>query len=179
MSPRGVAVFCGARAGLPSHLACAEEAGRLLAARGVPLVYGGGATGLMGAVADAALAAGGEVHGVLPDGLDKRELKHTRLTSLTLVRTMHERKARMAELSRAFIALPGGFGTLDELFEALTWAVLGLHDKRCVLVNHEGYFDGLVAFIHRATADRLLAPEQAEQLVVVATAREGIEAALG
>lgn len=178
MKTLGVAVYCGASEGLPSHLACARETGRLLAERGVPVVYGGGKTGLMGAVADAALAAGGEVHGFLPDGLDKRELKHTGLTSITMVATMHERKALMAERSRAFLALPGGFGTLDEIFEAVTWTQLGFHDKRCVVVNHEGYYDGLAHYVRRALADGLLRLPHADLLVFAKTAEEGVLAAL-
>jgi uncharacterized protein (TIGR00730 family) len=116
-------------------------------------VYGGGSIGLMGAVADAVLAAGGEVHGVIPDSLVGQEVAHSGLTRLHVVRSMHERKALMAEMADAFVALPGGYGTLDELFEAITWAQLGIHRKPIGLLDVEGYFASLLAFVDRAVED--------------------------
>jgi uncharacterized protein (TIGR00730 family) len=124
------------------------------------LVYGGGNIGLMGVVADAALAAGGRVIGVIPQALVDKELAHRGLTELHVVESMHQRKARMAELADAFIALPGGFGTLEEFCEMLTWAQLGLHAKPCGLLNIEGYYDPLLMLFDRAVADRFLHPQQ-------------------
>lgn len=154
MSPlRALAVFCGSHSGNdPRHRAAAEELGRELARREVRLVYGGGSVGLMGVVADAALAAGGRVTGVLPRFLHDREVGHRGLTELRLVESMHERKAVMAERSDAFVALPGGIGTLEEIFEVWTWVLLGLHDKPCGLLNVAGYFDPLVEFLDRTVA---------------------------
>jgi hypothetical protein len=155
-----VCVFCGSRAGDgPGLVALAGAVGRGLAARGFGVVYGGARAGMMGALADAALGAGAEVVGVLPAALVAHEVAHTDLTSLHLVGSMHERKARMSELSHAFLTLPGGFGTLDELFEVVTWRLLEIHTKPCFLLNTGGYFDALLAFLDRAEADGLLAPE--------------------
>jgi uncharacterized protein (TIGR00730 family) len=146
-----ICVFCGAAAGHdPLYAATAAALGRELAARGNQLVTGGGKVGLMGAVADAALGAGGEVTGVIPRGLEKREVAHRGLTRLHVVETLHERKALMHRLSDAFIVLPGGFGTLDELMEAITWAQLGIHAKPIGIVNVGGYFDHLLAFMDAA-----------------------------
>jgi uncharacterized protein (TIGR00730 family) len=128
----------------------AVELGRLLAARGIGLVYGGAHVGLMSAVADAVLAGGGHVTGVIPQALVEKEVAHDGLTDLRVVTTMHERKALMAELADGFIALPGGWGTLDEFFEILTWAQLGIHQKPCGLLNVLGYFDPLLAFLDHA-----------------------------
>jgi uncharacterized protein (TIGR00730 family) len=139
--------------------------GRLCAERGLGLVYGGGNVGLMGAAADAALAAGGEVIGVIPKGLVDRELAHPGLSSLHVVGTMHERKQRMHDLSDAFVALPGGYGTLDELFEALTWGQLGIHEKPCGLYDVEGFFQPLVALVDHAVAEHLLRPEHRAMLL--------------
>lgn len=151
---RRIAVYCGSAFGNnPAFRAEAIELGTALAQAGIGLVYGGACRGLMGAVADAALAAGGEVIGVLPDALKGREIAHYGLTSLELVATMHERKARIHELSDAILALPGGFGTLDELLEAITWAQIGLHTKPCILVNTAGYWNGLLAFLDTAVAE--------------------------
>jgi uncharacterized protein (TIGR00730 family) len=148
-----VAVFCGSAFGNdPAFRAAATALGEAIAAAGLVLVYGGACRGLMGAVADAALAHGGEVIGVLPDALKGREIAHARLTSLELVPTMHERKARMHELSDAFIVLPGGYGTFEELLEAITWAQIGIHAKPCILVNTAGYWNGLLAFLNNAVA---------------------------
>jgi uncharacterized protein (TIGR00730 family) len=153
-----VCVYCGSSQGRrAAHQQLAREVGTLLAARGVGLVYGGGHRGLMGELADAALAAGGEVIGVIPQSLVDRELAHARLTELHVVSSMHERKERMAQLSSAFIALPGGWGTLDELAEMVTWAQLGLHRKPIGLINSEGYFDALIAFITQMSAEGFVA----------------------
>lgn len=149
---RRVCLFCGSSAGTrPEYADAARATGRILAERGIGLVYGGGRVGLMGVAADAALAAGGEVIGVIPGAMVAREVGHLGLTELHVVETMHERKALMYDLSDAFLALPGGFGTLDELCEALTWSQLGLHGKPCGLLNVAGYFDGLLAFFDHAT----------------------------
>ena len=150
---RSICVFCGASAGHdPLYATTAGALGRELAARSIELVTGGGRVGLMGVVADAALGAGGRVTGVIPRSLEEREVAHRGLTRLHVVETLHERKALMHALSDAFVALPGGFGTLDELFEAVTWAQLGIHTKPIGLVNVGGYFDDLLAFVEGATA---------------------------
>jgi uncharacterized protein (TIGR00730 family) len=143
-----VCVFAGSSAGVrPEYIAAATDLGRVLATSGIGLVYGGARVGLMGAVADAVLTGGGAVTGVIPRALVEKEVAHSGLTELRIVTTMHERKALMADLSDAFIALPGGWGTLDEFFEILTWAQLGLHRKPCGLLNVLGYFDRLLAFL--------------------------------
>jgi uncharacterized protein (TIGR00730 family) len=149
-----VCVFCGASAGRnPAYLAAARSFGTEAAGRGIGVVYGGGRVGLMGALADAALAAGGEVIGVIPQELVERELAHARLTELHVVGSLHERKALMAARSDAFAALPGGFGTFDELMEQLTWSQLGLHAKPVGLLDVEGYFRPLVALARHATEE--------------------------
>ncbi len=154
-----VAVYCGSASGSdPRYLAEAYALGQAIAAAGLGLVYGGASVGLMGAVADAALAGGAEVIGVLPEVLAGREIAHAGLTALEMVPTMHERKARMHALADAFLALPGGYGTLDELLEALTWAQLGLHAKPCILVNTAGYWEGLLAFLDAAVTAGFLKP---------------------
>jgi uncharacterized protein (TIGR00730 family) len=144
----------------------ARQLGRLLAGRGLGLVYGGGHVGLMGILADAVLTAGGRVVGVIPQDLVDRELAHTGLSELIVVDTMHQRKAIMAERSDAFVALPGGYGTLDETFEILTWAQLGLHDKPVGLLNVSGFFDGLLAWIDRAVREDFVKPKNRELLTV-------------
>jgi hypothetical protein len=149
-----ICVFCGASSGrLPAYAAAARSLGAALAGRGVGLVYGGGRVGLMGVVADAALAGGGEVIGVIPQELVDRELAHAGLTELHVVGSLHERKARMAEMADGFIALPGGFGTLDELFEQLTWSQLGLHSKPIGLLDVEDYWRPLIALARHATEE--------------------------
>ena len=151
---RAVCVFCGASSGrLSAYADAARSLGAALAGRDLALVYGGGRVGLMGAVADGALAAGGEVTGVIPQELVARELAHGGLTRLHVVETLHERKALMADLSDGFIALPGGFGTLDELLEQLTWSQLGLHAKPIGLLDAEGYWGPLIALAQHATAE--------------------------
>jgi len=143
-----ITVFTGSSPGAqPEYAAAAAELGRGLAAAGAGIVYGGARVGLMGVVADAALAAGGEVIGVLPRAMMDAEIPHTGLTALEIVGSMHERKARMAELADAFVALPGGLGTLDELFEILTWRHLRLHDKPVALLDVGGFWDGLITFL--------------------------------
>jgi uncharacterized protein (TIGR00730 family) len=156
---RHIAVFCASSGGAnPIFRKSATHLGTLLGKHGFGLVYGGANSGLMGAVAEAALAAGAPVIGVLPSVLKDREIAHLGLTELHYVDTMHERKALMAERADAFIALPGGFGTLDEFVEVLTWAQLGIHAKPCVLVNTHGYFDGLLQFLDHAVAEGFLQP---------------------
>src|SRR5215467_15946123 len=149
-----ICVFCGSSSGSgPQYRACAEELGAELARRNVGLIYGGGNVGLMGGIADAVLRAGGEAIGVIPEHLMTREIAHKQLTKLHVVRSMHERKALMADLSDAFIALPGGFGTLEEFCEVLTWAQLGLHQKPCGLLNIENFYDSFLAFFDHAVAE--------------------------
>jgi uncharacterized protein (TIGR00730 family) len=162
-----ICVFCGSNPGSrPAYANAARALGTALARRGLGLVYGGGRVGLMGTIADAVLAAGGEAIGVIPEHLVARELAHTGLTELFVVPSMHERKARMAALSRAFVALPGGYGTLDETCEALTWTQLGLQSKPCGLLNVEGYYDPLLAFLDRAVGEGFLDPENRAILLV-------------
>ena len=162
-----VCVYCGSRPGTDSaHVAAAERVGRALADRDVGVVYGGASVGVMGALADAALAAGGEVYGVIPEALLAYEVAHDGLTELLVVESMHERKRRMVELSDAFLALPGGFGTLEELMEVLTWAQLGLHECPCGVLNVEDYYDGLVSFFDHATAEGFVDAEHREMVVV-------------
>jgi uncharacterized protein (TIGR00730 family) len=166
-----VCVFCGSSDGArPAYLDAAIALGAGLGARGFGLVYGGANSGLMGAVADAALAAGAPVIGVLPSVLKDREVAHLGLTELHYVDTMHERKALMAERANAFVALPGGFGTLDEFLEVLTWGQLGIHAKPCVLVNTQGYFDRLLQFLDHAEAEGFLQPQYRARVQVVADA---------
>lgn len=164
---RSVAVFCGSSAGAdPRYGEAAARTGQALARAGLDLVYGGGKVGLMGAVADAALAAGGRVVGVMPRALVDREIGHTGLTTLHVVETMHERKTLMGGLADAFLALPGGAGTLEEIFEQWTWAQLGIHDKPCGFLNVNGYFDPLIAMVARMAGERFIAAEHAGMLVV-------------
>jgi hypothetical protein len=152
-------VFCGASPGRdPAYAALARAVGHGLAERGIGLVYGGGRVGLMGAVADAALEAGGEVIGVIPSRLVDRELAHRGVTDLRVVDTLHDRKATMAELSDGFVALPGGFGTLEELTEVVSWAQLDLHAKPIGLLGPAGYWDGLLAWLDRVVAEGFIAP---------------------
>jgi uncharacterized protein (TIGR00730 family) len=155
-----ICVFCGSNRGSrPAYAEAARRMGTELARRRLGLVYGGGRVGLMGILADAALAAGGEVTGVIPEALLAWEVAHASLTDLQVVASMHERKARMADLSDAFVALPGGFGTLEEFCEVLTWSQLGLHRKLCGLVNVDGYYDPLLALLDHAVTERFVRPE--------------------
>ena len=149
-----VCVFCGSSTPInPVFMDAARETGRRIAELGWTLVYGGARRGLMGAIADAALGAGGRVVGIIPRSLSAREIEHRGLTELLEVDSLQERKALMAERSDAFLTLPGGFGTLDELFEVLTWAMLGMHDKPCVVVDTAGYYTHLFAFVDHALAE--------------------------
>ncbi len=162
-----VCVFCGSHSGGPAVYAeAARHLGAMLAGRGLGLVYGAGHVGLMGVLADAVLAAGGRVVGVIPKELVDRELAHTGLSELLIVETMHQRKALMAERSDAFLALPGGYGTLDETFEILTWAQLGLHAKPVGLLNVAGFFDGLLAWLDHASREGFLKRKHRELLAV-------------
>jgi uncharacterized protein (TIGR00730 family) len=162
-----VCVFCGSNGGAdPAYVAAAEEVGSGLAQRGIRIVYGGGRVGLMGALADSARAAGGEVVGVMPQALVDREIGHTGIDDLRVVDTMHERKALMVELADAFIALPGGIGTLEELFEVYTWAQLGIHAKPLALLDVAGYYEPLAAFLDHAVAQRFLRTETRAMLAV-------------
>lgn len=164
-----VCVFCGSNAGERAEYAdAAREMGRVLVERGLGLVYGGGKVGLMGAVADAVLAAGGEAIGVIPEALMAREVGHNGLTLLHVVRTMHERKALMADLCDGFIALPGGFGTFEEFCEVLTWSQLGIHPKPCGLLNVSGYYDALLSLFDHATAEGFV-PGKHRSLVITDT----------
>jgi len=157
---RRVCVFCGSSEGARAEYRdAAERLATELTAHQIGIVFGGGGVGLMGVLADAALAAGGEVTGVIPDALVAREVAHRNLSDLRVVGSMHERKALMAELSDAFVALPGGFGTFEEFCEVITWTQLGLHRKRCGLVNVLGFYDPLLALFDRATAEGFIRPD--------------------
>ena len=162
-----ICVFCGSNAGRSEVYADAARAlAGAIAGRGLKLVYGGGNIGLMGVLADAALAAGGQVIGVAPRRLLEKEVVHQELSELRIVDSMHERKALMAELSDAFIALPGGLGTFEETFEVLTWTQLGFHRKPCGLLNVAGFYDGLTAFLDHAVAERFLKAEHRAMILV-------------
>ena len=164
---RRVCVFCGSSPGArPAYGEATAELARLLVADGIGVVSGGGAVGLMGVLADTAMAAGGEAIGVIPQALVDREIGHTGLSELRVVGSMHERKALMADLSDAFIALPGGLGTLEELFEVYTWSQLGLHDKPCGLLDVEDYFAGIVDFLEHAVRERFVREEHRAMLIV-------------
>lgn len=159
-------MFCGSSPGdRTAYTEVAEDLGGLMADRGIRLVFGGASVGLMGRLADTVLAEGGEVVGVIPQSLVEREIAHLGLTDLHVVDSMHERKARMAELSEGFVCLPGGLGTLDELFEVYTWAQLGLHAKPLGLLNVEGYYDELARFLDHAVVERFVRDEQRRMLL--------------
>ena len=159
--------FCGSSVGSnPAYAEAAVTLGSLLARRGIGLVYGGGNVGLMGVIADAALAAGGDVIGVIPKALADREVAHHGVTELRVVDSMHTRKAMMADLSDAFIAMPGGVGTFEEFFEAITWTQLGLHRKACGLLNVAGFYTPLAAFIDQAVSDGFIKPVHRAAIVV-------------
>lgn len=160
-------VYCGSSAGKrPEYAQAAEQLAEELVNRGIGLVYGGASIGVMGLLADAVLANQGEVVGVIPHALVDKEVSHTGLTDLKIVSSMHERKAMMADLSDGFIALPGGLGTLEELFEILTWAQLGFHQKPCGLLNIAGYYDGLTAFLDHAVKEQFVKPSHRSMLRV-------------
>jgi uncharacterized protein (TIGR00730 family) len=166
-SMKRVCVFCGSAVGMrPVHADGARELGRLLASRGMELVFGAGHIGLMGVLADAVLALGGRAVGVIPQSLVDRELAHKGLTELHVVETMHQRKALMADLSDGFIALPGGYGTLDESFEILTWAQLGIHNKPVGLLNVSDFYDPLLAWVDRAVEEGFIRSKHRALLLV-------------
>jgi uncharacterized protein (TIGR00730 family) len=163
-----VGVYCASSPGVdPAFGAAATSLGQRLAERGIRLVYGGGHVGLMGLLADGALGAGGEVHGVITRALEEKELAHRGLTSLEVVDTMHQRKAAMADLADGFIMLPGGFGTLDEFFEVVTWTQLGVHAKPCGLLDVNGFFEPLGALLDGAVRQRFIRAEHREMLITV------------
>lgn len=170
---RRLCVFCGSNAGRnPVHADLTRELARALARAGIGVVYGGGNIGLMGVLADETLACGGEVIGVIPHGLAVREVAHQGLTELRVVRSMHERKATMAELSDGFVALPGGYGTFEELFEIVTWAQLGMHAKPVAILDSDEYYAPLFALLERAAAEGFLRPENRRLLLRTRSVRE-------
>lgn len=171
-----ICVFCGSSVGArPAYAAAAKKLGALMAQRGIGLVFGGTCIGLMGTIADAVLAGGGEAIGVIPGGLMQREIAHRSLTRLHIVESMHQRKALMADLSDAFIAMPGGYGTLEEFAEIVTWSQLGIQIKPCALLNIEGYWAGLLAFLDHAVEEDFVRPENREMILVGTTAEEILE----
>ena len=173
---RRLAVYCGSAPGSSPVFADATRAtAAAMLGRSVDLVYGGGRLGLMGLVADTVLEGGGKVYGVIPRALVNLEVAHTGLTELHTVETMHERKAAMTDLADAFLALPGGIGTLDELFEAWSWNALGYHKKPFCLLNVEGYWDGMVEFIDHATESGFLSAQRREQLLVAETPEQALD----
>ncbi len=162
-----VSVFCGSSSGVnPEYAAVARRLGATLAERDITLVYGGGNVGLMGELADAALAGGGEVIGVIPHALAVKELAHERATKMHVVDTMHDRKALMADLSDASLALPGGLGTLEEIFEVITWGQLGIHRKPCGFLNVAGYYDQLIGFLDFVVGQQFIKPEHRATILV-------------
>ncbi|KJK17860.1 TIGR00730 family Rossman fold protein [Pseudomonas sp. NPDC087612] len=177
MPVRSVCVFCGASTGVnPAYREAAIALGQAIAARGLTLVYGGGAVGLMGIVADAAMAAGGEVIGIIPEALKNAEIGHTGLTRLEVVDGMHARKARMAELSDAFVALPGGLGTLEELFEVWTWGQLGYHAKPLGLLDVNGFYSKLGSFLDHVVEEGFVRPQHRAMLQLADSPAELLEA---
>lgn len=175
MTIRRLAVYCGSAPGNhPRFAEAADSLAEAMTQRKVDLVYGGGRLGLMGIIADAVLARGGQVYGVIPESLVNLEVAHVGCTQLHTVATMHDRKAKMTELCDAFLALPGGIGTLDELFEAWSWNALGYHKKPLCLLNVDGFWDGLIAFIDEATANGFLSAGRRKQLLVANTPEEAL-----
>jgi uncharacterized protein (TIGR00730 family) len=173
MVPERLCVYCGSSTGDgPRYDAAARELGTLLATRGIGVVYGGGNIGLMGTLAEAAMEAGGEVVGVIPQALMDREVGKRDITDLHVVGSMHERKQLMADLADGFVALPGGIGTLEELIEVFTWTQLGVHHKPCAVVDVAGFYTGLIGFLDHAVAQGFLAAEHRRTLVTVATVAE-------
>jgi uncharacterized protein (TIGR00730 family) len=170
---RRLCVFCGSSPGSrPEYVDAARAMGEFLAQQGITLVYGGGRVGLMGAIANATLQAGGDVIGVIPDALVAKEVAHQGLSDLRVVSTMHERKALMAELADGFGALPGGCGTFEEFFEVLTWAQLGIHEKPCGLLNVQGYYDPLLALLETGVSSRFIRDEHREMVLVAQSPEE-------
>lgn len=173
MAIHHLCVFCGSRTGSnPAHAAFARELGQAMADRGIGLIFGGGSVGLMNEVATAVIEAGGHTHGVIPDHLHNRERTHSGLAKLEVTDTMHERKAMMSSLADAYLALPGGFGTFEELLEVLTWAQIGLHAKPVLLANVDGYYDKLIAFIDEAVAHEFITPDNRQLLQSVQTVEQ-------
>ncbi|MBV9884591.1 MAG: TIGR00730 family Rossman fold protein [Sphingomonadaceae bacterium] len=171
-----LAVYCGSSMGTdPAFAAIAKALGEEMARRGIGLVYGGGRLGLMGVVADAVMGNGGEAYGVIPQALVDLEVAHTGLTELHLVADMHQRKAMMTELTDAFVAIPGGIGTLDELFEAWSWNALGYHAKPFALLNVHGFWDGLTGFMDHVLASGFVSPARRAQLIVADTIGDAID----
>jgi uncharacterized protein (TIGR00730 family) len=173
---RCLAVYCGSASGTSEVFADATRAtAAVMVERGVDLVYGGGRLGLMGLIADSVLGGGGRVFGVIPTALVNLEVAHTGITELHTVETMHERKAKMTDLADAFLALPGGIGTLDELFEAWSWNALGYHKKPVCLLNVQGYWDGMIEFIDHATASGFMSAQRRGQLLVADTPAQALD----
>jgi uncharacterized protein (TIGR00730 family) len=171
-----ICVFCGSSVGArPAYAAAAKQLGELMARRGIGLVFGGGCIGLMGIIADAVLAHGGETIGVIPDGLMRREIGHRGVTKLHVVSSMHERKALMADLADAYIAMPGGYGTLEEFAETVTWSQLGIQRKPCVLLNVDGYWNGLLGFVDHAVREDFVRPENRGLILVGSTPEEVLD----
>lgn len=171
-----ICVFCGSSCGArPAYKRAAQELAETMLERGLGLVYGGGCVGLMGVMADALLNGGGEVIGVIPDSLMRREIGHRGVSELHVVETMHERKALMADLADAFIALPGGYGTLEEFAEIVTWCQLGIQQKPCGLLNVENYWDGLLQFVDHAVRENFVRPENRGLILVAPSAEEMLE----
>jgi len=176
MALRNLCVYCGSNPGRQGiYLEAARELGRIMAERGIGLVYGGASVGVMGAIADAVLEAGGRAVGVIPESLVRKELAHGGLTELHVTGSMHERKRLMADRADGFLALPGGAGTLEEIFEVWTWAQLGDHRKPCGLYNVGGYYDGLAQFLDHAAGEQFLKPEHRAMLIVEDDARRLLE----
>lgn len=176
MAVRHVCVFCGSRKGTnPAHTRFARKLGRALARNDIGLVFGAGSVGLMNEVATAAIEEGGHTHGVIPSHLNKRERVHTDIAKLEVTETMHERKATMSALSDAYIALPGGFGTFEELLEVITWAQLGLHAKPVILANADGYYDKLIAFIDEAVKNEFITPRSRRMLNTATTVEQCLQ----
>jgi uncharacterized protein (TIGR00730 family) len=176
---KSVCVFCASSNGNhPAFLAAARSLGQFLAENGIATIYGGASVGMMGQLANSAVAHGGVVIGVIPQALVDREIAHTGLTRLEIVDSMHQRKTRMASLADAFVALPGGFGTLDEFIEIVTWAQLGIHTKPCYLINLDGYYDNLLAFFSDAVARGLLRQPNVDLIHVLSSIDELLDALL-
>ncbi|MCB1097554.1 MAG: TIGR00730 family Rossman fold protein [Verrucomicrobiae bacterium] len=172
-----IAVYCGSSSGHdPAYIQAAKDVGALLVEQGIDLVYGGGSVGMMGAVADAVLRGGGKVTGIIPTFLDSRELGHHGVTELIVVDTMHERKIKMFDMADGFIALPGGLGTMEELFEVLAWSQLAIHRHPCGLLNVRGYYDGLLLQLRHMVSEGLLRGEDRSRLIASENASELLEA---
>jgi uncharacterized protein (TIGR00730 family) len=173
---QSICVYCGSNFGdRPTYFDAAQSLGKEMAERGITLIYGGANAGLMGAVADSVLATGGKVIGVMPQALVDKEIAHTGLSDLRVVGSMHERKSLMADLADAFIALPGGLGTLEEFCEVATWTQLGFHKKACGLLNIEGFYDGLLSFLNHATQEKFIRTEHRSIVLAEETPAELIE----